>query len=253
MSHKELFLTLGGESVIYITIPLAAITDRISAPVPPPEEDRSHRIHTPLLGINSEAFMYWQSNFDAVSSLLSEATSEPDPSPSWLLTIRGTAHLSQSDFSILYPHILAFLLKVTANPKRVLDINTSASLEFLSTVMPTRHIKVIGRGASIMNEDILELDTMEDLPEDRRPEDKDLALKLADAVPVTGRVMPKLQRKIKRAKVQSSRQEGVKISDEIIMHVKTSEQEVRAYRQKKGEEWELDEDCKGLVGRTLTR
>jgi platelet-activating factor acetylhydrolase len=57
----------------------------------------------------------------------------------WLMTVRGSVHISQSDFSILYPWIASVLLKMTVNPRRAIDLNLNASLEFLKQVM-------VGRG-----------------------------------------------------------------------------------------------------------
>jgi platelet-activating factor acetylhydrolase len=97
--------------------------ERNRAPIKPPAEDPKHRIHLPILGINSEAFMYWQSNFDAVKSLMEEASEHG--SPAYLLTVRGSVHISQSDFSILYQHISSFFLKATVHPNRAIDLNIS--------------------------------------------------------------------------------------------------------------------------------
>ncbi|EAT81231.2 hypothetical protein SNOG_11523 [Parastagonospora nodorum SN15] len=99
------------------------IYDIWGAPIRPPAEDPKHRIHLPILGINSEAFMYWQSNFDAVHSLMEEASEHG--SPAYLLTVRGSVHISQSDFSILYRHIASFFLKATVHPNRAIDLNIS--------------------------------------------------------------------------------------------------------------------------------
>ncbi|THW09105.1 hypothetical protein D6D25_07800, partial [Aureobasidium pullulans] len=98
-----------------------------------PAAAEDEKIQAPLLAINSEAFTYWPSNFDLVSNLVEEA----HPCPAYLMTVRGTIHVSQSDFSLLYPNVCSIFLKASANPERALDINVNASLEFLSMVMPT--------------------------------------------------------------------------------------------------------------------
>jgi platelet-activating factor acetylhydrolase len=97
------------------------IYDIWGAPIKPPKDDPGHRIHSPLLGINSEAFMYWQANFDAVNALMTEAQEQGEPA--FLLTVRGSVHVSQSDFSVLFPHITSFVLKATVNPQRAIDLN----------------------------------------------------------------------------------------------------------------------------------
>jgi platelet-activating factor acetylhydrolase len=79
--------------------------------------------------------MYWQSNFDAVQSLMKEASEHG--SPAYLLTVRGSVHISQSDFSILYKHISSFFLKATVHPNRAIDLNISQVhiLSFISKVL----------------------------------------------------------------------------------------------------------------------
>lgn len=65
--------------------------------------------------------MYWQKNFDAVMSLMKEANESG--APAYLLTVRGSVHISQSDFSLLYGGITNFLLKATVHPQRAIDLN----------------------------------------------------------------------------------------------------------------------------------
>jgi platelet-activating factor acetylhydrolase len=70
--------------------------------------------------------MYWQSNFDAVMSLMQEATEQG--APAFLCTVRGSVHLSQSDFSLLYPHLCSLFLKATGTEPCPLLILTKALL-----------------------------------------------------------------------------------------------------------------------------
>jgi len=162
--------------------------------------------------------MYWSSNYNAVTSLIEEAQNQG--APAWLLSVRGTIHVSQSDFSILYPHICAVLLKMTANPKRALDINVSASLEFLKTVMPAR-AKMIDR--SMQHEHLLATAVLDDLPTEHKPTAKWIAARLKVPHEFRTRVVPKLTRKVKRhTKDQQT-------SDEIWMHVRPLEEEVKRY------------------------
>lgn len=65
--------------------------------------------------------MYWQSNFDAVMSLMNETKEQG--APAFLSTVRGSIHISQSDFTILYPHVTSFFMKATVNPERAIDLN----------------------------------------------------------------------------------------------------------------------------------
>jgi platelet-activating factor acetylhydrolase len=65
--------------------------------------------------------MYWQTNFDAVMSLMQEAKEQG--APAHLCTVRGSVHITQSDFSLLYPHLTSFFMKSTINPERAIDLN----------------------------------------------------------------------------------------------------------------------------------
>ncbi|KAG8623713.1 hypothetical protein KVT40_008689 [Elsinoe batatas] len=95
------------------------------------ETDR-HRLSVPLLAINTEAFTYWPDNFSFVSKI----TGEANGAPTWLTTIRGTIHMSPSDFVLLYPRTCSFFLKSTAEPKRALDLHVDQCLAFLHTILP---------------------------------------------------------------------------------------------------------------------
>lgn len=112
------------------------IYDVWGMPVRPTAEERSSRIRVPLLGINSEAFMYWPENFEVARNVTLEALETGHPA--WLMTVRGTVHISQSDFCILYPRLASWLMKTTIDPVRAVDLNIDASLEFLKRVMPRR-------------------------------------------------------------------------------------------------------------------
>lgn len=127
LRHKHRFQYIG-QGIIY---------DIWGAAIQPPEDEPDRRISTPLLGINSEAFMYWPDNFESVMALCREVKEQDQLA--WLMTVRGSVHISQSDFSILYPWIASVLLKMTVNPRRAIDLNLNASLEFLKQVM-------VGRG-----------------------------------------------------------------------------------------------------------
>lgn len=88
-----------------------------------PGEGRS-KIAKPLLGINSEAFMYWDSNFNTAMSLVNEA--RESNALAYLLTVRGTIHISQSDFPLLYPRMCSlFMVRGPLNPST--DVATKTS------------------------------------------------------------------------------------------------------------------------------
>ena len=61
--------------------------------------DPNHRISVSLLAINSLAFMYWDENFKTVTSLCEESSKRG--ALSWLMTVRGTVHISHN--TLLHP------------------------------------------------------------------------------------------------------------------------------------------------------
>jgi platelet-activating factor acetylhydrolase len=159
----------------------------------PNDESPEHRIQKPIIAINSEAFTYWPSNFDLVRSLIEEAQSEPGPAPAWLMTLRGTVHVSQSDFSLLYPQLCSLLLKAVANPRRALDLNIGASLEFLNYVLPE---DLAQANRSRKNENLLDsgINPLSRIPSFQmaKPEEKNTALKLEIRHEWLYRISPRL-------------------------------------------------------------
>lgn len=166
--------------------------------------------------------MYWSKNYTAVSSLVNEPLAHA--APAWLLTVRGTVHLSQSDFSILYPRICALLMKMTANPQRALDLNIGASLEFLKRVAPHQAYII---DMCMHDEMLLDVEVEDEVPTLHRPEEKYIAAKLDVPHQFRARIVPKLARKIKRKERDRPRP-----ADEIWMHVKPEEGLVERYRER---------------------
>lgn len=210
----------------FTNVSAGIIYDIWGAPVKPPADEPKHRIHLPLLGINSEAFMYWQSNFDAVMSLMEEASEHGYPA--YLLTVRGSVHITQSDWSILYPHITSFLLKATVNPTRAIDLNVSASLEFLRLVMPK-----YGGGRTILdrcmtNEAILQTELLDELPDENRPVDEYIAAKLKVKHEFSKRISSGYRRKMKRHR-QASEEVEYSTSDEVWSHYKPTEEQLKKW------------------------
>lgn len=107
------------------------------------------------------------------------------------MTVRGSIHISQSDFSILYPNFCSLFLKMTVNPRRAIDINVNASLEFLKLVMPKR-ISAMNRGT---NEKFLEKCTIDDLPQENRPNQKWTAVRLRIPHEARLRIIPPIARR----------------------------------------------------------
>ena len=233
------------------------IYDIWGAGVKPPADEPQHRIHTPVLGINSEAFMYWESNFEAALSIVKEAaSSQPEASPqyppetirpppsnsklSWLLTVRGTVHISQSDFSILYPGLCSMFLKATADPKRALDLNIDASLEFLRFTLPsdliwaTRAVRAEARNEQLdgegSNGGVLDTSLLNEgeVPGQRRPDDKFLALRLKIRNEFWKRLA--FPRPIRKVRDEWRRNKGkFTLEDEVWMHFKPTGEELKQF------------------------
>ncbi len=156
----------------------------------PPESEPKNRINAPVLGINSEAFVYRTDNFEDATRVCDEARMQG--SLAWHLTVRGTVHVSQSDFAVLYPRIASVALKQTIKPRRAIDIIINASLEFLDQVMPT---PIAPFHRCFENEGLLDLPCIKELPRENRPDGKCKALR--PSLP-RARGSPRLRRRLKR-------------------------------------------------------
>jgi platelet-activating factor acetylhydrolase len=245
LRHRDRFQNIG-QGIIY---------DIWGAAIQPPEEEPAHRIHTPILGINSEAFMYWGDNFEAVMSLCKEAKEQDQLA--WLMTVRGSVHISQSDFSLLYPRIASLLLKMTVNPRRAIDLNINASLEFLKLVMPDR-ISAMNRGS---NEHLLEVSTLDKLPQEHKPSDKWTAVRLRIPHELQIRLTPQFVRRYARKKTKQDANkrlprdpqghvleglEDLELGEEVWMHVAPTKDELARHGLKPSKELEEHRDS-GMV------
>jgi platelet-activating factor acetylhydrolase len=184
--------------------------------------------------------MYWEKNWDASMSLMKEASEHG--APAYLLTVRGSVHISQSDFSILYKHVSSFFLKATVHPQRAIDLNVSTTLEFLRLVTPEA-----GGGKSIItrcitDENILETPLLEDMPNDHRPDDQWIAARLRVDHEFRKRLAAGVQRKIKR-NFQGGMGTGYTTSDEMWCFYKPSDEELQKWidEEDRGEK-RIDED-----------
>lgn len=186
----------------------------------PPEPESRHHIKVPLLGINSEAFMYWADNFNAARTVCQEARDHG--ALTWLMTVRGTVHISQSDFPILYPHIASGILSQTMDPRRAIDVNISASLEYLARVMPHPIFPFHGY---IGNDNFLQVPAIDHLPDEHKPDEKWLAVRLKVPHEIKRRAVPKLRRRVKQYG-------GIAGEDkEIWMHISPTEEDLRIKRR----------------------
>lgn len=201
--------------------------------LPPDDDQPEHRIRVPIIAINSEAFTYWPSNYKMVSSLVDETHEEPSPAPAWLLTLRGTVHISQSDFSLLYPNVSSIFLKMMANPERALDLNINASLEFLSHVLPP---KLAQNNRAYKNESLLENTTspLSRIPSAQmnKPKEKYTAMRLSIRHEWLYRISPKLVRRLKRRQAHQDGRDP-ETFDEIWLHCKPTQESLDRYRREK--------------------
>ena len=148
-------------------------------------------IRVPLLAINSEAFMYWSDNFSIAKSMAEAAASGDNLS--WLLTIQGSIHISQTDIPVLYPRTCSALLKMTVAPKRAISLNVNCALEFLAIVLP-RHVMgsaLINRG---QEEGLLHVPITKDMPEEHKPDNKWIGMRLKIPHEFASRVRNKTRR-----------------------------------------------------------
>ncbi|KAF2162210.1 hypothetical protein M409DRAFT_27217 [Zasmidium cellare ATCC 36951] len=214
-----------------------------------PRGETDHIISAPIIAINSEAFTYWPSNFELVASLVEEAQSEPDPCPSWLMTLRGTVHVSQSDFSLLYPNVCSFFLKMVANPRRALDLNINASLEFLSHTLPADLAQV---NRAYKNENLLEakLSPLERIPSAamHKPKEKYMAMRLQIKHEWLYRLSPRIFRQFKRWEMKRKGHPEPAASEEIWLHTKPTLSSIEEYLERTpGRDPHKKEDFDGSI------
>ena len=162
--------------------------------------------------------------------------------PAYLFTVRGSVHINQSDFSILYSHVSSFFMKATVNPERAIDLNVGASLEFLRLVTPDS-----GGGKSIIsrcmtNEHILKMPLTEETPDEHRPDDQWIAARLRVDNQFKKRLASGLQRKFKR-NVRDSTGAGYKTSDEMWCFFKPTNEDLQEWidKEERGEK-RINED-----------
>lgn len=173
-------------------------------------------------------------------SLMKEASEHG--APAYLFTVRGSVHINQSDFSILYKHVSSFFMKATVHPQRAIDLNVSTSLEFLRLVTPES-----GGGKSLISrcmtdEHALEIPLLEEIPEEHRPDDQWIAARLRVDNEFRKRMAAGIQRKFKR-NFQGGMGTGYTTSDEMWCFYKPSDEALQHWidEEERGEK-RIDED-----------
>lgn len=103
-------------------------------------EDEQEAIGAPVLAMGSESFLYWEENLKLMFDLARRTTTAErrDAQKMWMFTLRGSFHLSFSDFGLLWPHLFKMLFNTSIDPQRAIDVIINASMEFFKEVMPER-------------------------------------------------------------------------------------------------------------------
>ncbi|KAH8682269.1 phospholipase A2 [Xylariales sp. PMI_506] len=143
--------------------------------IPKSPDGATIHVRKPLLAIGSEAFMHWPENFEAVVDVCRDT--RDNGAPCWMMTIKGSTHLSQTDFAVLYPRWMSWFAKNMVNPRRAVLLTTNASFEFLKKVLPVGHTQ----GNIWMDEGILGTETLsleDSLPSENKPDNKWIAARL---------------------------------------------------------------------------
>ncbi|KAG7106537.1 Platelet-activating factor acetylhydrolase like protein [Verticillium longisporum] len=193
------------------------------------------RISKPLLSIGSEAFMHWQENFERLVDLCHEAREENPATLTWMLTIRGSTHLSQTDFAVLYSTWMDLLAKTVVNPLRAIYLTVAPSLEFLKMTLPRE------QSANDMWVDEQILRTMQApadpeavMGQEHRPSDKWIAVRLKVDNEVSWRARGWFRQKRRALWRERSDEEPEGLvdwdrGDEVWMHFSPGEEVVRRY------------------------
>jgi platelet-activating factor acetylhydrolase len=109
-----------------------------------------------LLTVLSEAFIKWEGNLNDTKRALSPKEPAPSSDLKWspyFFYPSTAAHLSQSDFGILFPWLTSTVLK-TNEPERLLKLNVRAMLQ----VIRNNGFEIAGTGKKVMEEEDVELE-----------------------------------------------------------------------------------------------
>ncbi|KAK4659052.1 hypothetical protein QC762_106890 [Podospora pseudocomata] len=139
-----------------------------------PESTERERLRKPILSIGSEAFMHWTENFERVERICHEA--RDGGAPCWMTTIRGSTHLSQTDFAVLYPKWMSVFMKTIVSPKRAIYLTVHSALEFLKITLPPQQTRFKKSWAD--DQLLSKADPGMEIELDNRPNDKWVAARL---------------------------------------------------------------------------
>ncbi|KAH6650258.1 platelet-activating factor acetylhydrolase, isoform II-domain-containing protein [Chaetomium tenue] len=193
-----------------------------------PECTEHKSVHKPVLSIGSEAFMHWAENFDCIEQVCNEARAAD--TLSWMTTIRGSTHLSQTDFAVLYPNWMSLLMKTIVDPKRAIYLTVHSALEFLRLTLPAPQT----RFAEAWPDDQLlgSADSETEAVSDHRPDDKWVAARLKIPNEFSTRLRSMFQRDASLASPRGLMNQG--LGNEIWCHQAPSQDSVARYLRRNG-------------------
>jgi platelet-activating factor acetylhydrolase len=193
-----------------------------------PECTEQKSVHKPVLSIGSEAFMHWAENFNCIEQVCNEARAAD--TLSWMTTIRGSTHLSQTDFAVLYPNWMSLLMKTIVDPKRAIYLTVHSALEFLRLTLPATQTRFAEAWA---DEQLLgSADSETQAVSDHRPDDKWVAARLKIPNEFSTRLRGMFQRDASLASPRGLMDQGP--GNEIWCHQSPSQDSLERYLRRHG-------------------
>lgn len=133
-------------------------------------------ITKPLLSIGSEAFMHWTANYDKITQICAEA--QKGGGLCWMLTVKGSTHLSQTDFALLYPRWMSLFIKTLVNPLRAIYLTVAPVLEFLKIVLPPARTAAYDTSGWVDEGLLRDAQAVDEVPAEHKPDQKWIAARL---------------------------------------------------------------------------
>ncbi|KAH6619553.1 platelet-activating factor acetylhydrolase, isoform II-domain-containing protein [Chaetomium sp. MPI-SDFR-AT-0129] len=197
----------------------------------PATPDSGSTVNKPLLSIGSEAFMHWADNLACVERVCDEARSAG--TLAWMMTIRGSTHLSQTDFAVLYPNCMSWFMKNLVDPARAISITVRSALEFLALTHGHAH-EHTRLARAWPSDQLLASATPEadDIVSTYRPDDKWVAARLKIPHEFSMRLRGILRKKKKAARHGQLGQHNQPQNDEIWWHHSPSPDAVERHRNR---------------------
>jgi platelet-activating factor acetylhydrolase len=193
-----------------------------------PECTEQKSVHKPVLSIGSEAFMHWAENFSCIEQVCKEARAAD--TLSWMTTIRGSTHLSQTDFAVLYPNWMSLLMKTIVDPKRAIYLTVHSALEFLRLTLPVTQTRF---AEAWPDEQLLgSADPETQAVSDHRPDDKWVAARLKIPNEFSTRLRGMFQRDASLASPRGLMDQGP--GNEIWCHQSPSQDSLERYLRRNG-------------------